>query len=167
MEWFTDILQNPYFIGAVIGLNIILCVLYCMNVSKLNKLRRAYSSFMKRLGNGNNLEEMMKQYIRKVEDVERENKELKKYCQEIEQNAKTHIQKVGMVRYNAFKDTGSELSFTVALLDDNDTGVVLNGIYSFESSNIYAKPIKKGQSTYVLSEEEKMAIDKAMHYTLI
>ena len=167
MTWLTNLLQNPYFVGIVIVINILLFILYFMNVNKLNKLRKAYSSFMNRLGNGSNLDEMMKQYIRKVEDVERENKELRKYCQEIEQNGKSHIQKIGMVRYNAFKDTGSDLSFTLALLDDEDNGVVLNGIYSFEASNIYAKPIKKGQSSYVLSEEEKIAIDKARHYTLI
>ena len=71
------------------------------------------------------------------------------------------IQKVGIVRYNAFRDVGSDLSFAIALLDGNDTGVILNGLYGSDSSNIYAKPIKGGVSTYQLSEEEKYALEIA------
>ena len=73
------------------------------------------------------------------------------------------IQKIGLVRYNAFKDTGSDLSFTLALLDNKNTGIVLNGIYSRETSNIYSKPVEKGTSTYTLSDEEKQAIQKAIN----
>ena len=54
------------------------------------------------------------------------------------------------------------MSFSLALLDEYNTGVVLNGIYSREMSNIYAKPIKEGKSSYTLSEEEKEAIRKAI-----
>ena len=57
------------------------------------------------------------------------------------------------------KDTGSDLSFALALLDENNNGVLLNGIYSREMSNIYAKPVTKGESSYTLSIEEKQAID--------
>ena len=74
----------------------------------------------------------------------------------------TCMQKVGLVRYSAFKDTGSDLSFALAILDKYNDGIVLNGIYSREMSNIYAKPIKEGKSTYTLSEEEKEAIEKAI-----
>ena len=66
-----------------------------------------------------------------------------------------------MVRFNAFKDVGSDLSFAIALLDRNDNGVVLNGLYGSDSSNIYAKPIKGGVSTYQLSDEEKYALEIA------
>ena len=74
----------------------------------------------------------------------------------------TCIQKIGIVRYNAFKDTGSDLSFALAMLDEKNNGVVLNGIYSREMSNIYAKPVEKGKSKYTLSEEEQQAIQKAI-----
>ena len=56
------------------------------------------------------------------------------------------------------------MSFTLALLDENDDGVVLNGIYSREMSNIYAKPVEKGKSNYTLSEEEQEAIKKAVEF---
>ena len=65
------------------------------------------------------------------------------FCKSLNSNMANCIQKVGIVRYSAFKDTGSDLSFTVALLDEENSGVVFNGIYSREMSNIYAKPVKK------------------------
>ena len=73
------------------------------------------------------------------------------------------IQKVGTVRYSAFKDTGSDLSFAVALLDENNDGVIFNGIYSREMSNIYAKPIVNGKSEYTLIKEEEEALEKAIN----
>ena len=72
------------------------------------------------------------------------------------------MQKVGFVRYNAFKDTGSELSFALAILNRNNTGIILNGIYSRETSNIYAKSIENGKSEYRLSEEETIALNEAL-----
>ena len=98
----------------------------------------------------------------RVERVERQNTELKGIIDAIDANMMNCIQKIGIVRYNAFKDTGSDLSFALALLDENNNGVVLNGIYSREMSNIYAKPVEKGNSKYTISEEEKEAIQKAM-----
>ena len=68
-----------------------------------------------------------------------------------------------MVRYSAFKDTGSDLSFALAMLDDNNNGVILNGIYSREMSNIYAKQVTNGTAVNKLSEEEKEALQKALN----
>ena len=118
---------------------------------------------MNKLGNGNNLEEMLQNYIKKVETVEAKNEEIISYCKVIDENIKRCTQKIGIVRYNAFKDVGSDLSFTLAILDDYNNGVVLNGIYARDSSNIYAKPIENGVSKYVLSEEEKEAVNRAIN----
>ena len=68
-----------------------------------------------------------------------------------------------MVRYSAFKDTGSDLSFALALLNDNNDGVLLNGIYSREMSNIYAKQVKEGKTNNKLSEEEEQALEIALN----
>ena len=68
---------------------------------------------------------------------------------------------MGLIRYNAFKDVGSDLSFALALLDRNNDGIVLNGLFGSDSSNIFAKPIKEGKSKYQLSQEEIEAIELA------
>ena len=116
---------------------------------------------MEKLGNGNNLDEMLKAYINDVNDVKKDNSEIKAYYTKLDNDISSSIQKIGLVRFNAFKDVGSDLSFAVALLDREDNGVVFNGIYGSESSNIYAKPIKNGESSYQLSDEEKYAIEIA------
>ena len=98
----------------------------------------------------------------KSERIEKQNLEILNNIKNIENDLAKCIKKIGMVRYNAFRDTGSNLSFALALLDENNNGVVLNGIYSREMSNIYAKPVENGVSPYTVSDEEKEAIQKAV-----
>ena len=142
---------------------IILLILYISNSIKSNKLRKSYGEFMSKLGNGNNLEEMMKNYINKVVEVENNQNKLAEYCNKLDNDLQKCVQKVGIVRYNAFKDSNSDLSFSIALLDEKNNGIILNSIYGRDNSTIYAKPIKDGVSTYILSDEEKQALDIAMH----
>ena len=132
-------------------------------VINLKKLRVSYKKFMNKLGNGENFDEMLKEYIKKVNTVEAKNEEIISYCKVLDDNMKKCTQKIGIVRYNAFKDTGSDLSFSLAILDDYNNGVVLNGIYARDCSNIYAKPVENGISKYVLSDEEKEAINRAIN----
>lgn len=163
MNYILNFIKNDYFYISILIVIILLFILYIINIIKLSKLRKNYSAFMKKIGNGKNVQKSLEEYISRVEDVQKENIELKNYCKQLDQAITGCIQKVGLVRYSAFKDTGSDLSFTLALLNEENTGVVLNGIYSREMSNIYSKPVEKGISTYTLSEEEKQAIDKAIN----
>lgn len=117
---------------------------------------------MKKIGNGKNIEEDLENYMHRVNRVEKQNVEIKEVIGSINKNMKNCIQKIGIVRYNAFKDTGSDLSFALAMLDEKNNGVVLNGIYSREMSNIYAKPVENGVSKYTISDEEKEAIRRAI-----
>lgn len=162
MEEFVRLLNNEYVILGVIIVNIILLILYISNSIKLNSINKKYNKFLKKLGNGENIEEDLKVYINKVEKVENTNKEIIEYCENLEKELSKSIKKIGIVRYNAFKDTGSDLSFALALLNDDNNGVVLNGIYSREMSNIYAKPIVNGESKYTISDMEQEAINKAI-----
>ena len=118
---------------------------------------------MKKLGNGNNIEEILKKYIQKVEEVDGKNKEIMEYCNRLEKDISLCVKKIGMVRYSAFKDTGSDLSFALALLNEKNDGVILNGIYSREMSNIYAKQVKEGKTNNKLSEEEEKALQIAIN----
>lgn len=161
MEIFTELLENNQFLSYLIITNIILIILVVGLISYIIYLSKKYLSFMKRLGNGNNLDEMLKKYLEDVKNVKQDNSEIKAYYTKLDNDINASIQKIGLVRYNAFKDVGSDLSFAVALLDRENNGIVFNGIYGSESSNIYAKPIKNGESSYQLSEEEKYAIEIA------
>ena len=116
---------------------------------------------MTKLGKGNNINDMLESYVKSVEEIKKENTEIEQYCKKIDEDSKQNLKKIGMIRYNAYKDTGSNLSFALAILNDNNTGIVLNGIYGRDTSNIYAKPVVEGKSEYALSKEEKEAIEKA------
>lgn len=125
---------------------------------------KSYNKFMKKLGKGVNLETMIREYIEGVEEVKDEAKRINRRCQTIEENVEKCLQKVGVVRYNAFNNTGSDLCFALALLDFEDNGVVINGIYSRDNTTTtYAKPIEHGESKYTLTKEEQEAIDVAKH----
>ena len=159
----SEFLKSEIFLMSVDTINIILLILYICNCVKLKKINKNYNSFMKKIGRGENIDEILKKYIMAVENVDEKNKEIEKYCDRLDKNISHCIQKIGMVRYSAFKDTGSDLSFALAMLDDNNDGVILNGIYSREMSNIYAKQVKNGSAINKLSEEEKQALEKALN----
>lgn len=157
-----EILKSDIALYTFMAINIILLVGFIIMIVKLSNSNKKYNKFIKKLGNGNNIQEDLENYMYRVERVEKQNAEILDYIKTIQNDLTNCIQKVGMVRYTAFKDTGSDLSFALALLDENNNGVVLNGIYSREMSNIYAKPVENGKSSYTVSEEENEAIRKAM-----
>ena len=161
MENLLQVLKTEDYLVISCIVNIVLIIVTMINIIMLTKINKKYIKFMKQLGNGSNLDEMLRDYLRDVKEIKQDNSEIKAYYTKLDSDIASCIQKVGLVRYNAFRDVGSDLSFAIALLDGNDTGVVLNGLYGSESSNIYAKPIKGGFSTYQLSEEEKYALEIA------
>lgn len=71
------------------------------------------------------------------------------------------LRRVGAVRYNAFPDTGSDLSFSLAVLDDDANGFILTSLYGRDESRVYLKPVASGSSTYHLSDEERRALEQA------
>lgn len=163
MDMIIDIIKGDFFLLGWVIITIILLLLVITMMAKLSSLNKKYKKFLEKLGNGNNIEEDLETYMYRVEKVEKQNAEITNYVKTLDEDLTRCIQKVGIVRYNAFKDTGSDLSFTLALLDEHNDGVVLNGIYSREMSNIYAKPVKNGESSYTMSDEEKLAVQKAIN----
>jgi hypothetical protein len=79
----------------------------------------------------------------------------------LDERARGAVQRVGVVRYNPFEDTGSNQSFALALLDDRGDGVVISSLHSRQSTRIYLKPISGGRSDTALSDEESEALRKA------
>ena len=79
----------------------------------------------------------------------------------LEDEGRWHIQKVGIVRFNPFKEIGGEHSFSLAFLDGRDTGIVLTGIHTRERTRIYTKQIRNGKCEFELSSEERRALIKA------
>jgi len=103
----------------------------------------------------------LKEVVEHLNALEKEFGELSQELKNLKAEADSAVQKVGIVRFNPFSEVGSDQSFSVALLDKNDNGVVITSLYTREGNRVYAKPIKSGASEYLLSKEEKTAIEKA------
>lgn len=96
--------------------------------------------------------------------IKRESVEIdkvKKQIESVRSADKFHIQKIGVVRFNPFRETGGDHSFSIAFLDETDTGVILTGIHTRERTRIYTKALKNGKGEFELSDEEKKALSKA------
>jgi hypothetical protein len=104
----------------------------------------------------------LKEVLDYLESLDRKIEGVSENLVSFEREMKWSLQKVGTVRFNPFSEVGGDQSFSIALLDGNDTGIVITSLYSREGNRVYAKPIKKGSSKYQLSEEEKKAIEKAL-----
>ena len=104
-----------------------------------------------------NLEEIFYQFKNLKKDFKKISKEL----ESLKEENKFSVQKVGVIRFNPFKGLGSNQSFSIALLDGNNDGVVITSFYSRDGNRVFGKPIRKGRSQHVLSEEEKKAIERA------
>ena len=81
--------------------------------------------------------------------------------EQLESRQQHNFDKLGMVRFNPFGDTGADLSFSLAVLNDMDDGWVMTSLWGRDEVRVYAKPVEAKESRYTLSQEEKQAIDMA------
>lgn len=163
-DFFNNLLKMQFEIQFLFIISFIFllvnCLLLISNIKKTNKLKTKYSRFMNGLSD-RNMEELLETCLTNINTVSAKNKDIEVKINDIERNLIQCIQKVGIIRFNAFDNVGSDLSFAIALLDNNDSGIVISGIYARDSSSTYAKPILSGKSKYSLSAEEIQAIDIA------
>lgn len=118
-----------------------------------------FKFFKKKKKEPENLEEVLDYFKNLEKDFEKLSKEL----ENLKKESQFFVQKVGIVRFNPFSEVGGNQSFSIALLDRNDNGIVITSLYTREGNRVYGKPIKAGLSEYSLSEEEKKAIEKAKY----
>jgi len=109
--------------------------------------------------NKKNLEFVLENLTKETHLVKKNISNLISRCDTIEKNETYYIQKIGLLRFNPFKDTGGDQSFILTLSDANNTGVVITGLYSRSGLRWYAKSIFEGKGIeHELSEEEKKAL---------
>lgn len=152
-------MENIY----LIIISIISLVISMISIFISIKIYKKYEINMKKLGNGENFAEMIKDYVSQVEKLNKRDDQIIEVCNNINNELSYCIKKVGIFKYDAFGNTNNKLSFALAMLDKENNGVVINSIYGHDNSNVYAKPIIKGTSKYNLSDEEKEAINKALN----
>lgn len=106
--------------------------------------------------------ETLKEALEQFGNLKKELEKLAQGLENLKKDSKVHIQKVGTIRYNPFSNVGGDQSFSIALLDNNNNGVIITSLYAQDSNRVYAKSIKQGKSEHPLSDEEKKAIAKAL-----
>lgn len=87
--------------------------------------------------------------------------ELVKRAGQLEEDGRLHIQKVGLVRFNPFKELGGDHSFSLAILDGEESGIIITSLHTRDRTRVYMKGIVKGKADIELSDEEKKALAKA------
>ncbi len=125
------------------------------------RLSKHYNSLTRGV-NEKSMKAVLESLLKDTSAAKRDIEYLRAYCDKIEKEGKIHIQKVGLTRFNPFKDTGGDQSFILSLVDANDTGVIISGLYSRSGTRWYAKKVKEGKGVeHELSEEEKVALKEA------
>ncbi|WP_027093043.1 DUF4446 family protein [Cohnella thermotolerans] len=127
---------------------------------KLRKLRKAHNKLIGDTGIPD-LEGVLDSLHGRLGELESGRQEQEQRLARQEKRLASLKGRIGVHRFNAFADSGSDLSFSVAIVNEEQDGVVLTGIHGRDQMFLYAKPLDKGQSAYMLSPEEKTAINQA------
>ena len=130
----------------------------------LNKINERMYRFFGGRAKRRSMEAMLDEYLTKVSSVESKYGEILALIDDINLRLITCVRKVGVVRYNPFESMGGDQSFVLALLDENDDGVVISTIHARDASYTYAKQVLGGKSSHTLTEEENEAIKVALEW---
>ena len=140
---------------------IILAILLIFLFVRYNQLNTAYQMFM-RGKKAASLEEEIGELFNDIATLKTSTEKNRKDIKKIIDNLRECYQRVGIVKYDAFKEMGGKLSFSVALLNDNETGFIINSIHSSEGCYVYTKEIVNGECAISLGDEEKKALTLAL-----
>lgn len=107
----------------------------------------------------------LKKVLEKIFDQEAENRKeissLGKRINYLEEDSKLHVQKIGLTRFNPFRELGGDHSFSLAILDAEDSGIIITSLHTRDRTRVYMKDIKKGKSSSELSVDEEKALSSA------
>ncbi|GGG26835.1 DUF4446 family protein [Paenibacillus abyssi] len=156
------LLDNLVGIVAAIGFILFILIVWLLMIGRrLSKMRKRYMQMMADT-EVHNLEQVIvdlqHSHRQQEEQLALQTKELKIIAEAL----KKVKGNVGILRYNAFAEQGSDMSFSLAIVNEHQDGVIISGIHSREETYVYAKPLKQGESNYALSPEERKAITLAL-----
>ncbi len=130
-------------------------------LGKYSSLKKSYDKFMQGK-KAKSLEEEIASVFNDISSLKAAAEKNKRDIKKIIENLRDTYQRVGIVKYDAFKEMGGKLSFSIALLNDNQTGFILNSVHSSDGCYVYTKEIIEGQCAISLGEEEKKALMLAL-----
>ena len=137
---------------------VIMFVLWLVSVVRIGKLKRRLNAFLKDTGAAD-LEGVLAKLHERAEALKAASDRFEQRIAALEAKAERMKANVGVLRYNPFDERGgSDLSFSLAIVDESQNGVVVSSLHSRDESRVYAKPLEAGASAYPLTPEEKEAI---------
>ena len=157
---FIEYNQTYIIIGLLVGLLLVL-LLYISQIVEYRRHKKRYDSLTRGLS-GANIEDLFLKLNGDILSANRDINLLEDNIKSMQTRLNFAVQKVGFVRYKAFGNTGSDLSYSVALLDNYQNGFVISSIYGRDNTVGFGKPIVNGKSNVPLSPEEVHAIEKAL-----
>lgn len=141
---------------------LILLILCLVLIGKTSSLKRRYNEFMED-ADGKSLEEAFCKKFENMDFINEKIREIDTRLNAIDENLLRTFQKVGVVKYDAFKEVGGTLSFVLTLLTKENDGFIMNSMHSNkEGCYIYIKEVKAGEVFVTLSEEERESLDQAI-----
>lgn len=163
MELFAQFgIDIGYFCIGLAGFALFLFLLFIILLVRQNKLIKRYRVFMKGDKDVVTMEQMIEDRLADMDRLENKSDALTKKIMEIDDTLLGTYQKTAIVKYDAFRGMGGNLSFVLAMLDKNNSGFLLNSMHSKESCYTYIKDVRQGKTRVELSEEEKEALQEAI-----
>lgn len=139
----------------------VLVVLQLVQWGQIRRLRRQYRSLLGDRGpSDRSLEEVLQHHLANVKMALEKVAALEVEVKRLRRRTQVSALRPGMVKFNAFSDTGGEMSFSLALLDHDLTGAVITSMYGRNESFVYAKPVERGKSSFNMTNEEVEAIER-------
>lgn len=149
-----------YILAGIVAVLLIILIMLIVLTVKYTKVKKRYDKFM-RGKNAASLEDDMNGVFEDMKLLKNNVDKNKKDIRILYKNMGKTFQKLGIVKYDAFKQMGGQLSFSLALLDENDNGFILNSVHSSEGCYSYTKEVRNGTCSISLGEEEQQALDMA------
>lgn len=149
-----------FFTALLLILILFVILLFYMN--KVTMLEEKYKKFMRNKEGLGSIEDVIFSCVEDVDFIKQEYNMANNRMTSIENRMGACIQKAKIKRYNVFEDVGSDQSFSVALLDNENNGVIFTGLYTREGTTTYAKPVNNGICPYVLSSEEVEILEETI-----
>lgn len=153
-----------YLLAAVAVLAVlvlILLILLIVQIAKTGKLKKRLDKFL--LGkDGASLEQDIVSLFEDNKFLKSNTEKNKKDIRTLYKKMEKAYQKMGLIKYDAFSQMGGQLSFSLALLDENNNGFIINSVHSTDGCYSYTKEIKNGQCAIALGKEEAEALSIAM-----
>lgn len=148
---------------AIFIVLIVMIVLFIIQIVKYNELKKKYDKFMR----GKDSKSLEQDIIALFEDnkfIKNENEKNRKALREVLRRQEYCFQKIGLVKYDAFNQMGGKLSFCLCLLNNKNSGFILNSVHSSDGCYVYTKEVNKGECELSLGDEEQKALEMAIGY---